>query len=77
MLLILWSPLTTSMEEREMCYSFVLSWTPHYIKYTTKETYFPCHPVLNNVTLVVNMGCCSSYPCPTKWGRYNMFLIML
>jgi hypothetical protein len=30
--------LTTSMEEKEMCYSFILSWTPHetqndYMKY--------------------------------------------
>jgi hypothetical protein len=28
-LLILQSPFTTSMEERERCYSFVLSLTPH------------------------------------------------
>jgi hypothetical protein len=28
-LLILKSPFTTSMEERERCYSFVLSRTPH------------------------------------------------
>jgi hypothetical protein len=29
MLLILWLPFTTSMEERDRCYSFVLSRTPH------------------------------------------------
>jgi hypothetical protein len=27
--MILKSPFTTSMEERQMCYSFLLSWTPH------------------------------------------------
>jgi hypothetical protein len=37
MMLILWSPFTASMGERERCYSFILSRTPH--ERTFKELY--------------------------------------
>jgi hypothetical protein len=40
------------MEERERCYTFILSRTPH-------------------------ESSSSSYPYPTKWGRYNVFFIVL
>jgi hypothetical protein len=44
-LLILWSLITTSMEERERCYSLFLSWTPHKTWFNTinKDKDTPIH----------------------------------
>jgi hypothetical protein len=38
MLLILYPPFLTSMEERERCYSFILSRTPHEKNYNQRIT---------------------------------------
>jgi hypothetical protein len=57
MLLILWSHFTTSMEEKERCYFFILSRTPHETWKQTKEI----SPFWRVWRVVVRTLCVSDY----------------